>query len=321
MELSELHSSVDHPTSQGVGFIGLGRMGSRVARRLCICGIPVVAFNRTPGRGAEIEHLGGTLVGSPAEVGNATRLIFTAVTGPVDVREVLLGPLGVRRSEGKDRIVVDLSTIDPTSSLEIAKELRRYGIEMLDAPMSGSVYDAERGTLGFLVGGQANVLDQVRPIMEHIGTVYHFGPNGTGCIAKLSLNLLLASMVQSLGEAFALLGVFGVSRELILSAVATSGLSSPLFERVGTRVLAGDFEPRFILRDLWKDLSLLNRVSEEAGLDLRVARLLQRIVSGAQPQFLDMDYSALLAAEAERIRAIGTDARGHHKERDDASID
>ncbi|MCI0387807.1 MAG: NAD(P)-dependent oxidoreductase [Acidobacteria bacterium] len=296
-------------------------MGSRIARRLCICGIPVVAFNRTQGRGKELENFGATFVDSPMEVGLAARIIFTAVTGPDDVREVLIGPLGVCRSQSKDLIVIDLSTIDPTSSFEIAQKLSKSGIKMLDAPMSGSVHDAERGTLGFLVGGKANVIDQVRPIMDQIGTVYHFGPNGNGCIAKLSLNLLLASMVQSLGEAFALLDVFGISRELILSAVATSGLSSPLFERVGTRVLAGDFEPRFVLRDLQKDLSLLNKVSMEAGLDLRVAGLLRQIVSKAKPQFLDQDYSALMAAETERISAVELEACRRIKERDDAGID
>src|SRR5262245_5646537 len=305
MEVSDLNLSVSDPTLQRVGFIGLGRMGSRIARRLCSRGIPVVGFNRTPHRDTEIENLGATFVGSPAEVGLSARIIFTAVTGPGDVREVLLGSHGVATSQCDQRIVIDLTTIDPASSREIAEELRKFRIEMLDSPMSGSVVDAERGTLGLLVGGQENVLDRVRTIMAHIGNVYHIGPSGCGCIAKLSLNLILAAMVQSLGEAFVLSDSLGVSRESILSAVATSGLSSPLFERVGARVLAGDFEPRFILRDLKKDLSLLNMVSKKEGCDLRVAHLLRQIVSEVNPKFLDKDYSVLLAAEAERRRSAG----------------
>jgi 3-hydroxyisobutyrate dehydrogenase-like beta-hydroxyacid dehydrogenase len=166
---------------------------------------------------------------------------------------------------------------------------------MLDAPMSGSLYDAERGTLGLLVGGDTCVLERFRTVLENVGRIYHFGPNGSGCSAKLALNLLLSAMTQSLAESLHLLEKMGLSRELFLSAIATSGLASPLFERVGARALAEDFRPRFSLRDLGKDLSLLQRLSQQAGVDLPLAHLLTQIVTRRAEELGDQDYSALIA--------------------------
>jgi 3-hydroxyisobutyrate dehydrogenase-like beta-hydroxyacid dehydrogenase len=278
-----------------VGFIGLGRMGSAIACRMQRLGFPVLAYNRTPGRQSQLEQLGGTIADSPAAVADRAGLILTVVTGPEDVEQVLLGPAGVCSSGRTGLVVADLSTIDPHSSRAIAERLRRLGIEMLDAPMSGSLHDAERGTLGLLVGGDACVLEQCRLVLENVGRIYHFGPNGSGCSAKLALNLLLSAMTQSLAESFHLLEKLGLSRELFVSAVATSGLASPLFERAGARALAEDFQPRFSLRHLGKDLTLLQGLSRKAGVDLPLARLLTQIVTRRADELGDQDYSALIA--------------------------
>jgi 3-hydroxyisobutyrate dehydrogenase len=276
-------------------------MGRRLAESLLHQGLPVIVFNRTRGKDRALENAGATVVDSSREVGCKSNFLFTAVTGPNDVRDVLLGPSGVSKSGNRNLIVIDLSTIDPTSSRAIAKELKELRMDMLDSPMSGSVHDAETGSLGLLVGGRTTVLAKARPILERLGKIYHFGPNGSGCAAKLALNLLLGAMVQSLGEAFAVLNSQAISPDLFLLAIGTSGLSSPLFERVGERILNRDFEPRYSLRHLQKDLSLLDDVSKQAGLDLRVAQLLKRIVTRMSPELLDADYSVLASAEVDRI--------------------
>jgi len=280
-----------------VGIVGLGRMGMTIAKRLCSLGVPVRGWNRTLHRGRELTGAGGVLVDSPADVAASVDLLLCAVSGPRDVEEVLLGPNGVYQSARPGLTVVDLSTIDPQTSSAVAAALARNGIAMLDAPLSGSVHDAERGTLGLLVGGDPAVLARVQPTLQHVGChVYYFGSNGAGCAAKLALNLLLGAMIESLAEALAYLQANQLPTARFLEAVSTSGLSSPMFERTGKRALARDFAPRFALRHLHKDLSILAAQAERFSGEPRLASILVELVSRDVDVLGDSDYSVLIAA-------------------------
>jgi 3-hydroxyisobutyrate dehydrogenase-like beta-hydroxyacid dehydrogenase len=306
-----------------VGVVGLGKMGLTIACRLRRLGTAVVAYNRTGGRGRPLVDCGGVLLGAPAEVAERVDLLLTAVYGPDDVRAVLLGPDGVCHGANRGLTVVDLSTIDAESSRAIAAEVGAYGITMLDAPMSGSVPAARDGSLGLLVGGDRSSLERARPTLSLFARfIYHFGPSGAGCLAKLGLNLLVGAMVQSLSEAMALVRATGLSPELFLEAIGTSGLASPLFGRAGHRALSGDLEARFSLRALGKDLRLLLREAERTGVELRLARALEELVAAAVADLGELDYSSLIAAAMRRI-STGDDCTYHpdRKELLDESVD
>ncbi|MCE9671358.1 NAD(P)-dependent oxidoreductase [Myxococcus stipitatus] len=273
-------------------------MGLPLGRLLCAQGVPVVAFNRTPARAELLSASGARIVSSPAEVARSVSLMLTVVTGPEDLREVLSGRAGVIGGARAGSIVVDLSTIDAVTSSELAEALRARGIEMLDAPMSGSVHDAEQGTLGLMVGGDAGVLVRARPVLSRIARhIHHFGPNGAGCTAKLALNGLVAAMAQSLAEALAFLERAGGSRALFLEALAASGLSSPLYSRVGQRALAQDFEARFALRLLHKDLGLLATSSRSLGVDLPLGDVVAKLVAARAAAHGERDYAFLVEAQ------------------------
>jgi 3-hydroxyisobutyrate dehydrogenase len=281
-----------------IGILGLGRMGGAICRRLLQAGVEVVAYNRTASRAAPFIGEGFRLVSSPKDVAERAELCLVAVTGPEDVREVVLGPVGLTAADVEGCIILDLSTIDPRSSSAISQEAARRGFRMLDAPMSGSVHAVETGTLGLMVGGDVESLEYVRVRLQAFAsTIDHFGPNGSGCSAKLALNLLLAAMVQALGEAFSLLQAEAVAPDRFLKAVASSGLASPAYARAGERALTGDLNARFRLTDLCKDVTLLTNHAEGLGLNLPLARTLRGRLTAADDQYGYGDYASLITAQ------------------------
>lgn len=290
-------------SANAVGVVGLGRMGGAIAHRLLDAAIPVVGYNRTASRAASLVGRGLELLPSPADVATRADLCLVVVTGPEDVHEVVLGSRGLTAASAPERVILDLSTIDPRSSISIADEAARRGFRMLDAPMTGSVHAATTGTLGLMVGGSRDTLDAVRPRLQAFASsIEHFGPNGAGCSAKLALNLLLAAMVQALGEAFSLLRAEGLAADRFLAAVANSGLASPAYARAGERALSGDLAARFRLADLRKDVTLLVGHAEALGLDLPVAQTLRDRLAGIGRDYDDADYAALIAAQLDRLR-------------------
>lgn len=287
-----------------VGVIGLGKLGSAIVCRLLQSSkAPRVSiYNRSRERAETLAKQGALPAESPAEVASQSDVVLTIVTGCQDVRSVLLGPRGVLEGAKAGLIVVDVSTINSACSISLAAELQKKSVMMLDAPVTGSLHDAREGTLGFLVGGDPGALDRVRAMLLLIGKhIFHFGPNGAGCSAKLALNFLLGAMIQSLAESMAFLQAMGLSQHLFLEAVAMSGLSSPLFERTGKRGLTGDYEARFSLKDLVKDISLFEREAGSAGLDLTLLQSLYGILKQREKEYGAMDYSSLISAEERYI--------------------
>lgn len=298
------------PVGAQVGVVGLGAMGSRVALRLHHHGVAVTGYNRTGHRAEALVTRGVPMAASLSDLAHHSDYVLTALPGPAEVLELVLESGGLLQHMRRGAMLVDLSTVDPDTARLIARRATAMGVRPVDATMTGSTHAAEQGTLGFLVGGEQAAVEGARPLLQLIGAhVYHCGPSGAGCAAKLALNLLLAGMTQALAEAFSLLGASGVSRELFLEALATSGLSSVLFSRVGQRALSEDLEPRFALAHLNKDLGLLARLGDQLGLDLRLAAALGEIVGGAAQEFAGADYASLITAELGRSRSHDTRLR------------
>ena len=185
-----------------IGFIGLGAMGRPMALHLCRAGYDVSVYARRPGVAAPLVAAGATLFATPAELASASDVVVTMVMATVDVEEVLLGDHGVLIGARQGSVVIDMSTIAPQATRRIATALQQRHVRMLDAPVTGGSAGAEAATLTIMVGGDAAVLDEVRPVLERLGRqIVHMGGHGAGQVAKACNQLALLVNAEGVAEA------------------------------------------------------------------------------------------------------------------------
>src|SRR3984893_15741299 len=176
-----------------LGFVCLGTMGGRVARRLLQAGHEVRGYNRTPAKAAWLVDDGLKLCDSPREVAEASQVVFCMVTNTQALEHVVLGPDGILAGMGSGKILVDMSTVSPAASRTIAARVRAKGAQMLDAPVSGSGSTLEAGQLSIMVAGDRSAFEAVKPILLEIGpSVDYVGENGKAVQMKIAINLCLA---------------------------------------------------------------------------------------------------------------------------------
>lgn len=240
-----------------VGFIGMGIMGRPMAINLLKAGFDVTVYNRTRSKAKEVVEAGAKEAASAREVAETTDYIITCVTGPDDVKEVILGPGGVIEGARPGSVVIDMSTISPEATLEVAEALKAKNVHMLDAPVSGGDLGAIQGTLTIMVGGEAEIVERCMPIFQAMGkTITHIGPIGSGQVTKLVNQVLIAVNLLAASEALTFAAKCGVDPEKVLAAVKAGSAGSWQLANLGPKMLARDFDPGFMIRLLQKDLRL-----------------------------------------------------------------
>lgn len=240
-----------------VGVLGLGNMGRPLAENLQKAGFPLRVWNRTPEKGEALVRQGATWANTPREVAEGCDVLLTVLADAKAVREVLLGKEGVASAEGASPVILEMSTIAPHESVALAEALEKRGFIMLDAPISGSAQMAADAAVTILVGGDPEVLDQVRPILEAVGkAVYHMGANGMGCYMKLANNVILAAVLAGFSEAFVMAEKAGLDGEKMLDVVLHGSAACPLLQYKGKAIATRNFTPTFALQMMRKDLSL-----------------------------------------------------------------
>lgn len=240
-----------------VGFIGLGLMGKPMALNIHKKGFPLSVFNRSPKRLEEFKKLGVTIYDSPAEVAKNSDVVITMVTAPKDVKEVMLGESGVARGASKGLIAIDMSTIGPSAAKDIAKGLKKYGVEFIDAPVTGSTDRAKTGELVIFVGGDKKVFEKVRPVLEAMGTeLPYMGPVGSGQAIKLVNNLIGGETIAVLGEAFMLGQSLGLTKKQIHEALKNTFSISPNMRAKMPMIEKGEYPVMFSVTNMRKDLKL-----------------------------------------------------------------
>ncbi|HKE86143.1 MAG TPA: NAD(P)-dependent oxidoreductase, partial [Vicinamibacterales bacterium] len=203
-----------------VGFIGLGTMGTPMARNVLKAGYAVTVWSRRPESSAPLVSAGAVAGGSPADVAAKSDVIVTMVTDTKAVEEVVLGEHGIERGARAGSVVVDHSTIDPNGARRIAGELQRRGVEMLDAPVSGGSIAAEAGTLVTMVGGSKAVLDRVTPVLScYAKSIVHIGPSGAGQVAKACNQICVVVNMLGAAEAMLLAERAGVDSSAVKDAL------------------------------------------------------------------------------------------------------
>lgn len=240
-----------------VGFVGLGTMGSRMARNLAKKGFQLIVWNRTSARAEAFRELGVQVASSPAEVASQVDAFCTNVADPAALREVTLGPKGLFSSAQAGQLFVDFSTISPAFARELDAVAKAKGIDFVEAPVTGSKDGAEKGTLLIMTGASDAGLERVQPIFKAVGEkVVHCGPVGSGSQVKLGGNAIISMMLQGLSEAMLLTQVAGVNPRKLLEVVQASGFRSPYYDFKGPAILRRDFEPHFSIDLMFKDLRL-----------------------------------------------------------------
>jgi 3-hydroxyisobutyrate dehydrogenase len=261
-----------------VGFIGLGTMGGAMAANVARAGFSVTAWNRTPGRAAELSDLGVTLVSTAAAAAAAADVIVTIVSDTADVAAVLFDPDGVAAGARPGSLVVDMSTISPSATRGFASRLADRGVAMLDAPVSGGSEGAKKGTLSIFVGGEASDLERARPILAAMGTtITHLGPIGSGQAAKAVNQVILAGGYLGVAEGIVLAMKAGLDVEALVAALSGGAAQSWVLANRSGRMLANDYPLGFKVALHRKDLGIALEMARETGTALPVTAIVENL--------------------------------------------
>jgi 3-hydroxyisobutyrate dehydrogenase len=266
-----------------VGFLGLGIMGHAMARNLLDAGFPLTVWNRTPGRDAELVEAGAVRAHGPSEVAARSDLVFLCLSDTPDVEAVVLGPGGVLEGADPGTLVVDMSTISPRVTREIANRLDESGVRMLDAPVSGGSEGAARGTLSIMVGGNPEDLERARPALRAMGTtITHVGPIGAGQTVKLVNQIVVVVNMLAVGEGLLFAQAAGVDLERTLEAITGGAAGSWMLANRGPQVVARDWRPGFTIDLQEKDLRLALEAADELGVPLLGAGTVRQLYRSLQ---------------------------------------
>lgn len=281
-------------TSTTVAFIGLGAMGGRMARRLLDAGHRLVVWNRTPDKAQSLVDAGADLAASPAEAARRADVVFTMVADPDALIAVSEGPDGIAAGAAEGATVIEMSTMGPAAIDRLASALPG-GVGVLDAPVLGSLSEAEAGELRVFVGGPDDLVERWTPLLSVFGPVRHVGPLGAGASAKLVANQTLLGVLGVLGEAVALARGLGLSTETTLDVLSVTPLGAQA-ERRRPVVEEREVPRRFALSLATKDADLMLEAARANGVDLRLVAGVRSWLADAEAAGLgDKDYSTVIA--------------------------
>lgn len=289
------------------GLIGLGIMGAPMARNLLRAGFPLSVATRTPGKAANFARDSAALgtvraLTTPAEVAAASDVVITMVTDSPDVVEVTRGETGVFAGARPGTVIIDMSTISPQITRELASEAGERGLHWLDAPVSGGEKGAIEGTLTIMVGGETGVLEQVRPVFNAMGKrITHFGPAGTGQSAKLCNQIMTAVNLLSVCEAMVFGKKAGLDLATLHGALTGGAANSWALEVLGRKMIDRDFAPAFMVRLQQKDLRLVLEAARDNNTPLAGASLVHQLLTAVEAEGRGDDGTQTLVRLLERL--------------------
>jgi 3-hydroxyisobutyrate dehydrogenase-like beta-hydroxyacid dehydrogenase len=277
-----------------IAVVGLGAMGGRMARRLLDAGHALVVWNRTAARAEPLVERGAEAAESPADAASRADVVLTMVADPRALRAVTEGETGVAAGIGASATLIEMSTVGPAAVSRVAAALPD-GAGLLDAPVLGSLAEAEAGSLRIFVGGPAELVERWEPILSVLGEPTHVGPLGAGAAAKLVANSTLFGTLAALGEALALAEALGLTRDAAFAVLAATPLAAQAARR-REAIESGSFPARFSLSLARKDADLVVDAASAAGLDLPLAEAARRVLADAEAAGRGgEDYAAVLA--------------------------
>jgi 3-hydroxyisobutyrate dehydrogenase len=283
-------------TKPRIAFLGLGLMGSGMARRLIAAEFSVAVYNRDRAKAHDFAGLGAEIAASPRAAASGAAVIISMVADDTASRAVWLGPDGALAAAEPEALVIECSTLSIDWIGELADTCQTRGLAFLDAPVTGSRTQAATGELNFLVGGDAAVLNRARPVLTAMSrSIVHLGPVGSGARVKLINNFVCGVQVAAMAEAIALIERCGLERAPSLEILTSGAPGSPLVKTISGRMTAPDYTPHFLARLMAKDLRYAIQIADDCSLELETARAaltqFQRAVAGGHG---DKDIAAVV---------------------------
>jgi 3-hydroxyisobutyrate dehydrogenase-like beta-hydroxyacid dehydrogenase len=278
-----------------LGYVGLGVMGSRVVKRLLDAGHDVTGYNRTKSKAQWLLEAGMKWADTPREVANASDITFTMVTNTNALRNIMEGEDGLLAGMGLGKIHVEMSTVSPVFSQELAKKIEAKGAAMLDSPVSGSVITLEEGKLSIMVGGDPTVFEKVKPILLDIGPkVTHVGKNGLAVTMKIATNLSLAVQMLAFSEGVLLAEKSGIERETAIEVLTNSVIASPMVKYRGPFVMGLPDEAWFNVNMMQKDMNLALELGRQLDIPLPTTATTNEFLTAARGMgFEEEDFAVM----------------------------
>ncbi len=284
-----------------LGFVGLGVMGSEMVNRLLSKGHSVTGYNRTKSKAEDLIKKGMKWANSPREVAAAVDMVFSMVTNSAALDTVMSGPDGELAGLTSGKIVVDMSTVSPAFSREVAKRVREKGCDMVDAPVSGSVITLQEGKLSVMVGGRKETFEKVKPLLLDIGPkVTYVGDNGLALVMKIGTNLSLAVQMLAFCEGVLLAEKSGIARETAVDVLTHSVIASPMVQYRGPFVLKMPEEAWFNVNMMQKDMLLALELGRQLDVPMPTTAITNEFLTAARGMGLvEKDFAVVFEVLAQ----------------------
>jgi 3-hydroxyisobutyrate dehydrogenase-like beta-hydroxyacid dehydrogenase len=278
-----------------LGFVGLGVMGSSIVRRLLAAEHEVSVWNRTRDKAEPLLEAGARWAESPRQVAERGAIVFTMVTNTAAVQAVTEAEDGILAGLEPGKVYVDMSTASPANTRALADKVASVGADMLDSPVSGTSLTVDQGKASLMVGGDAEVVERARPVLEAIGPrVIHVGPNGAAVTMKIAVNLSLAVQMLAFSEGVLLAEKSGIAREKAVEVMLASVIASPMVAYRGPLVLGHPEEVWFDCRMMQKDLNLALELGRQLEVPLPTTAVTNELLTAANGMGIgERDFAVL----------------------------
>ena len=293
------------PGKTRVGWIGTGVMGQSMCRHLLSKGYSATVYNRTQVKAQPLLDAGALMADTPRAVAEKSDVVFAIVGFPCDVREVFLGPEGALEGSRAGTVLVDMTTSEPSLAREIAKAAKAKGVHALDAPVSGGDVGAKNAALSIMIGGDAGVIEAVRPILECMGkTIVHQGPAGAGQHTKMVNQVLIAGVMVGVCEALLYGYKAGLDLRTVLQSVSGGAAGSWSLTNLGPRILDRNFEPGFFVEHFIKDMGIALKEAEAMNLCLPGLALVKQLYEAVRAQGYGRKGTQALVLALEQLSGV-----------------
>ena len=265
-----------------IAYLGMGIMGRGMAANLIKAGYPVTVWNRTPDRCQPLVALGASQAATPADAAAGAEVIMFCLNDDAGVEDLIWGEGALLASVKAGQTVIDMTTVHPDTSRKEAAAFSAKGVGFLEAPVNGSKNEAAGGGLWIVVGGDKALYEEVKPILAVLSESTHYmGVNGQGASMKLVGNLVVASMLEALGEAMVLATKAGLNPEDVLGVLHVTDFKPPIYDGVGGMLINRDFETHFALKLMLKDANLISKFAQDLNVPLPAVAATREVIKAA----------------------------------------
>ncbi len=280
---------------QKIGFLGLGIMGGAMAANILRAGYPLMVYNRTAAKSEPLAQTGAGVASNPRHLAQATEVIIAMVTGPEALNDLLWGQEGAVAAFNEKKVFINMSSVSPSFTRELAERLAPTGVIFIDAPVSGTKKPAEDGALVILAGGREEAVTGLEPLFLTMGKkVIYCGPLGQGSMMKMFINLLLGVMMAGFAECLNFGKMGGLDLEAMLDTVYSGAMNAPMFQVKAANLREKNYPPAFPLKHLSKDAKFVVDTAFETGAPVPLGQMLLHLYRlGVAQGWGDEDISAI----------------------------